>query len=191
REEKPLRRQAEEMSCSRRMGKAGLAKDIPQADPEDRELGAGVLRLRRLAACGKRGKRQGEARSCAGIAGLGADDLRERSAGQAAAKRVVESLRPSCHKRWVQLFAGNDPALPPDENASGTVPVGLFMRTSALGRFEVLGQGALDLRDFAAQGTNPRPRHGAACHAVPLRQSNVLVMFLSIPEDGPRVKGAC
>src|SRR5690606_11325202 len=98
---------------------------------------------------------------------------------------------PSCHKRWVQLFAGNDPALPPDENASGTVPVGLFMRTSALGRFEVLGQGALGLRDFAAQGTNPRPRHGTACHAVPLRQSNVLVMFLSIPEDGPRVKGAC
>ncbi|MGB3540412.1 MAG: hypothetical protein WBA42_19840 [Mesorhizobium sp.] len=149
------------------IGKAGLAEDFRRADPQD-----GSRRFGRPAQPRKQqaGKRQHETADGTRIAGAGAMDLGQRSPGQATAKGRIEAAGPGEHSA---IALGN--AAVPDH---------------AGGRVKALGQRPFNPRDLAAQGENGFPRHGTSGHDGSASSKIVPVMFLWIPEAGPRVKHA-
>ena len=77
-------------------------------------------------------------------------DLGERCLGQATAKRSVQPFRPGRNECSLAL------------SRTAMAQHGCILRTA--GRREGLGQPALDLRDFAAQGKNSLTRHGGGRH---------------------------
>jgi len=141
-----VRRDAEAGAQARRIRHARFVEDFSRADPQQR-------RPARRPRQQKSGQRQDKTAGRAGVAGLRAVDFRQRRKRQAAAKGGIETRRPGGQAGGID----NRAAMTPQHHS-------LALIRMSDRRLQPLGQRALDLRDFAAQGKNSRLRHGGTRH---------------------------